>query len=245
MEIQNQLENLGFAQKEAKVYLSLLQLGPSTVLAISKRAELKRPTVYLVLEELIKRGYIVIVPGEKKRTYVAFPPSRIKESLEQKKEIMDSLLPKLAAIYNTKSTKPAVKLFEGHEGIKHVYREIVSSGEKEYLSFYSPEEITKKYADPLSLFVKLLTEKPYVKSRELVFTKDENHFYLKATKKLRNHEVRFVSDKTQFFNDNLIWLDKIAIFSFEKAFCMVIQSKDVADSFRSLFELAWQSVLVE
>ena len=241
MEIQSKLENLGFTAKEARVYLGLLQLGPSAVLTISRWVGLKRPTIYLILDELIKHGYVAIVPGEKKKTYVAFPPSRIKESLEQKKEIIDSLLPELAAVYNTKTAKPAVQLFEGHEGIKHLYREIVSSGEKEFLSFYSPEKITKKYTDPLSLFIKLLKERPYVRSRELVSTQDPHHFYLKATQGLRNHEARLVSENTPFHNDNLIWLDKIAIFSFEKEFALVIQSKDVADSFRSLFELAWQS----
>ena len=242
MELQTSLKDLGLNPKEAQTYLGLLQLGQATVVQISRRIGLKRPTVYLVLDELIRRGYVATVPHEKKRVYIALPPERLKEAFERKREILRVLLPQLSALYNTKTARPAVQLFEGIDSINHVYEEIVNSGEKEILSFFSPETVSVKSSESFKLFIKLLRENPQIKSRELVYTKDKQHYYLKAVRRLPNRMGRFVSERTRFFTDNIIWLDKIAIFYYEKELVVVIQSKDVVETFRSLFELAWQGV---
>ena len=46
------LINLGLNEKQAKVYLALLQLGQAGVTAVAEKAGTKRPTTYLILEEL-------------------------------------------------------------------------------------------------------------------------------------------------------------------------------------------------
>lgn len=239
MEPQTLLEDMGLSSKVARVYIGLLQLGQATVAQISRRVGLKRPTIYLLLDDLIRLGYVATVPQTRKRTYIALPPERIRETFEKKREALNALLPQLSALYNTKTAKPAVQLFEGIDAINRLYEEIVTAGEKEFLSFFSPETISTKADESFRLFLKLLKEKPQVKSRELISTRDRQHHYLKAAQKLPNRIYRFVTSKTPFLTDNIIWTDKIAVFSYEKDFVVVIQSKDVASTFRSLFELAW------
>ena len=55
---QQVLENLGLSEKEAEIYLALLELGTGTVVEVAKKSGVKRPTAYLVLDELKKMGYI-------------------------------------------------------------------------------------------------------------------------------------------------------------------------------------------
>lgn len=58
MEIQHLaliLQRIGFTEKEAKVYLSLLEFGETVTSAIARHSQLKRPTVYLTLENLQKK----------------------------------------------------------------------------------------------------------------------------------------------------------------------------------------------
>ena len=69
-----QLKNLNLTDKEARVYLSLLELGPSTPYKIAKRARLKRPTAYVIAEELVEKGLIIQVTGEKNKLYLARSP---------------------------------------------------------------------------------------------------------------------------------------------------------------------------
>lgn len=242
-EISSLLQDLGLNQKEAQVYLGLLQLGQTSVLALARRTGLKRPTIYLVLDELIRKGYAATVPREKKKIFIALPPDRLQERFTKTQEALASALPQLWALYTIKSARPTVRLFEGWRALDQIYQEITTSGEREILSFYSPEVTSKKFAESFMYFIKLLKSHPEARSRELIFLTDPQHFYLQAVKKLPNHDARFVSEKYRFFTDNIIWLNTIAIFSLEKEFAVVIESKDVVDSFRSLFELAWKSAI--
>ena len=52
---------------------------------------------------------------------------------------------------------------------------------------------------------------------------------------------RLPADKN-FLNDNLIYADKLVIFSTQKYFfATVIKSKEIADSYRTMFNLAWKN----
>ena len=44
--LEKELEKIGLNEKESRVYLVLLRLGPTTALALSRATEIKRPTVY-------------------------------------------------------------------------------------------------------------------------------------------------------------------------------------------------------
>ena len=52
------LEKLGLSEKESKIYIEGLGLGKFSVMGISEKTGIKRPTCYLVLEELKKFGTI-------------------------------------------------------------------------------------------------------------------------------------------------------------------------------------------
>lgn len=241
MDIGQQLINLGLTEKQAKVYLACLELGPAPVLSIAAQAGLKRPTTYLILDELVNKGLISIIPREKKKLFVAEDPKRLQEVAEERFYQIKNLLPELQALYNTKAARPAVVLYQGKEGMQRVYEEIVASGEKEVLSFFSIEDISREFYESFKLFIQMLKNNPDIISREIAYTKGLNHYYLKDTKGLPNYQVRLVDEKHRFFTDNIIYRNKIAIFSFAKRFVVVIESQDIVDSFRSLFELAWQS----
>jgi len=46
----NELEKLGLNEKEARVYLALLELGESNIQGLSAKSSVKRTTVYDILE---------------------------------------------------------------------------------------------------------------------------------------------------------------------------------------------------
>lgn len=51
-----QLKHIGLSENEAKVYLAMLELGPSPMLEIAAKAGINRPTAYAQLEALKKGG---------------------------------------------------------------------------------------------------------------------------------------------------------------------------------------------
>ena len=55
-ELLNSIKDLGLNDKEAKVYLALLKFGEANVSDIADEAGMKRPTVYVILDEIRKKG---------------------------------------------------------------------------------------------------------------------------------------------------------------------------------------------
>ncbi|ADH87700.1 transcriptional regulator, TrmB [Ancylobacter novellus DSM 506] len=68
------LKRLGFTEYEAKIYIQLLRMPPSTAYEISKGANVPRPNTYHALEALAQRGAVLPV-SENPVRYVAAPPN--------------------------------------------------------------------------------------------------------------------------------------------------------------------------
>ena len=240
MEATQVLKELGLEDNEAMVYIALLRNGHSSVLQISRLTRLKRPTIYLILDELMNRGLATLVPGEKKRLFLALSPERLKEELDRKAQLLQKSLPELSALYRSQTAKPAIRFFDTREGMMTIYKEITSGRDKELLTFFSTENVPSEFIESYELFISAL-KRGAMKAREIAYAKDKNHFYLNKVKNIPNHEARFTTEKNKFFTDNFIYGNKVAIFSFKKRFAVVIESEDVTGTFRSLFELAWQA----
>lgn len=126
------LEKLGLSNKEARLYLSLLELGPAVVSDIAKKAHMNRSTAYVVLGFLVKRGFVSISDIKSVRLYTPVSPERLvrlaQESADKHNELVSiakTLLPKLKSMQNKTEQKPRVQFFDGDEGIKAVQQEMI------------------------------------------------------------------------------------------------------------------------
>ncbi len=140
------LKNLGLSEKEARVYLALLQLGSSTPYQIAKKAGLKRPTAYVIAEELVGKGLIVNVPGEKRLRYIAKSPEVFIKEREGKLEAAKRILPELKSFHKGTAEKPSILFFEGIDGFRqgYFYRENELHEKKIAGFFASPEDASSE-----------------------------------------------------------------------------------------------------
>jgi sugar-specific transcriptional regulator TrmB len=137
---ENFINQLGLDDTEAKVYLALLELGPSDVTEITKKAGITRTLGYHVLEKLGWYGLVDRVSGKSKvMVYTAEHPRRLlqhlknkKNSWEKKAKHVETLLPKLFSLYKI-ADKPVVRYQQGEQGLKNIYAESLES-ETEILS---------------------------------------------------------------------------------------------------------------
>lgn len=74
---------LGFSEKEASVYLMLLRVGPSPVSSLARRINMKRVTVYAVLNSLIQRGLVTFEEAGSCRRYIPHDPECLLYGLEK------------------------------------------------------------------------------------------------------------------------------------------------------------------
>ena len=58
MEITEDLKTLGLNQKEASIFLASLELGPATISDIARRSNIKRTTVYNLIEPLLQKNLV-------------------------------------------------------------------------------------------------------------------------------------------------------------------------------------------
>jgi sugar-specific transcriptional regulator TrmB len=72
------LKEFGLSEKEAKTFLASLKLGPAVVQDIAKEAGLTRPSVYLMVEAMRKRGLMTVYKRGKKSIYRAGHPNLLK-----------------------------------------------------------------------------------------------------------------------------------------------------------------------
>lgn len=239
MELGKSLEYLGLDQKEVKVYLALLQLGSASVPKISTKANVKRPTTYLVIEELRKKGLVTLVPKPNKTIYTAQSPQQLMEEQREREEIIREKMPELLAMYNSQKEKPKISFFEGEENIVKLYEEIFK--EKEVDIYGSINSLSLEAEKQLEKNLHLIkTNKSKV--RELLQA-DSKSIKFQQKNNSEIHRIKIAPEKYKFSTDNLIFGNKLAIFSYKDTpQAVVIESSDVVATYKSVFEILWKSV---
>lgn len=240
----NQLTNLGLSENEAKVYSAMLELGPATVLEISAKAGVNRPTTYVQIEALKKSGLVSTQTRGKKQLFIAESPEQLefmldrqKGEIEQKKEELQKILPELANLFSMAGDKPQVRFFEGKEGLLKMHSELLKSDTTEVVSFSSTDSIRKVFPD----YPKLLSPRRIQKGirSRMIYTCQEPIMKRREEEMLR--ETKYLPpDKFIFKSDIAIYGDNISISALEgKIVGVVITHKELAESFRALFNLLW------
>ena len=214
-------EQTGLTQKQAAIYLALLELGEASMTALTRKAGLKHATTYLIIEELILLGLVSATQKGKRKSYSAVHPRRLLEMARFKEQQVKSVLPELVALHNAPKEKPKIQVFEGLEGMKAVYQEVYQSlnNQEEALWFARINALREHVPDALSEFKKLLRQIRNPKIRELNYGDEGGKLWAEETKRLRgkNHHVRILPTKFEFgFSDNLIFGNKLVVFSFKE-----------------------------
>src|SRR3989344_1564256 len=92
------LQEIGLNEKEAALYLALLQVDAASVIDLSKKTKINRSTVYVVLEGLMKKGLVSETQIGKKVHYQAEAPERLETFVERQKAIFEELQKRLKDI---------------------------------------------------------------------------------------------------------------------------------------------------
>lgn len=243
MQYLKSLEKLGLNQKEQEVYFALLQLEKATANQVAVKSKIKRPTTYDILYRLEQNGFVFGATENNKRLFVANPPEKLSQILDERKRELALDLPYLTSIYNTKAKRPKVSYFEGVDGIKQLFEDTLTSCKKsdEILAYVTVETV-KFLPDYTKDYVKRRVQKG-IHLRGFYNGDVKINSYLKNDKaELR--ESKIVSAKTYPFKNEInIYADKMIIITYApEPFGVLIESKEIADTQRAIFTLSWQSV---
>ena len=246
--IVEKLRSLGLSDNESKVYLAMLELGPSPVMEIARKAEINRPTAYAQIETLKKKGLVSTQTKGKKQLYIAESPEHLEfvidrqlSEIKNKKDEFQNILPELLNLYATSGSRPQVRFFEGKEGILRMQEIVLKSNTDEILAVASLDQIFNLFPSHVNNYSNKRVDKG-IRSR-LIYTyskgptlKDNDEKMLRTSK--------FVSEEMMPLSGDLsIYGDSVAISALTgKISGIIIDHPEIAKSFKSFFELIWNSI---
>lgn len=238
-------KKLGLTENQAKVYLAALELGLSSMTELSQKSNLKRPTAYLIVEELMILGLLAQTKTGKRKVYSAIHPRRLVEIARNKGRQIGEVLPELVALHNAEKEKPKIQVFEGYDGVMHVYEEVYEAlNAKEEALWFTNIEPLESFPESTASYLKMISRIKNPKIRELNLDNEAGRRWSKRVAKFqgKNHFVRLLPAKYEFgMTDFLIFQNKVCLFSLKKnIFVTVIESEDIAKSERAMFNWAWK-----
>ena len=180
--------------------------------------------------------------------YKAENPERLVTDLKNKESLGKSLLPSLQAIYNVNPEKPNIKIADGIQGVRNVYNGIfnylAAHPSAELLIFGSLKDAAENFeAEVLDTFYRVVGNS-HNPIREIGNDDHETRKYYRASAKLNpRHQIRLIRNDGQFIQtDNMLYGNTLVIFSVkEQIFSTTIESATVAETYRTLFNMAWRS----
>ncbi len=238
------LIEFGLSDKEARVYLALLELGPSSVTDVARRARVTRTNAYHLLNSLLSYGLASSTEGEAKTFFSAEDPKRLVYFLKEKMDIAESrfkeaesVLPVLRSLHRDPKKPLHVKYYEGIEGLISIYEdtlnaktEILGYASVEYQHSFFPGYFPEYYQRRTSQGIRvrcMLAETP-------------DSLRIKGLDKKQLRTTKIIPKKYEVSPEINIYDDKVAIMSLKEKFGVIIESEAVTEAFRNLFEIAYE-----
>src|SRR3989344_8948567 len=142
------MKKLGLNEKEIKVYLALLSLGPTAIRKIALKAGVNRGTTHEALKTLQHEGLASYYHKEKHQHFVAEDPKILANIVNRKKEEigdiennLKDIIPQLNSLLEVSSGRPVVKFYENYSGVRSILEDALSSvgkmDKKEYVAYSS------------------------------------------------------------------------------------------------------------
>lgn len=240
MPIADSLKEFGLNEKEARVYLALLELGEAKAHEIARKAGVVRPTAYDILEKLITDGLVGAYDKKKIRHYTANEPEKIRQKLLEKQRMFETVLPELKSVYNKLKAKPKISFFEGIEGTKTVFNDTLTAADKQLrgiLSMYDLFKIPgKSFMDS---YVKRRVGEGF--SLRVIRSQPKEVMETWPTSTEENRQLRYAPPHMIFEMTTYIYANKVSLISTAKEnFGMIIESEEFARTMGYMFEALWQ-----
>jgi HTH-type transcriptional regulator, sugar sensing transcriptional regulator len=241
------LQEIGLNEKEAAIYLALLEVDNASVIDVAKKTKINRSTVYVVLEGLMKKGLVSETQIGKKVHYQAEPPERLETFVERQKVVFEErsrrlkdIIPQIKTVQRESGERPVVKYFQGKEGIHSSMEDTFEKhdeGGTAYLVY--PKDLLDE------IFTKEEKER-YRKTRlnkdiksKVIYSSAENIIPDDGT----GERLHIDSAENLLSCDITIYKDRIRINTLGKTLSgFFIRSQDLADTLRTLFDLAFNNV---
>jgi HTH-type transcriptional regulator, sugar sensing transcriptional regulator len=242
------LTHFGLSEKEAKVYLALLELEVATVNEVAKKAGTNRSSTYVVLEALQKKGLVSTTENSSTQKFVATAPDILLRSAElslkkeeHKFERIKSVIPDLKGMHKDTKHRPKVRVFEGREGIMSVMDEALDDNKEKILRTFTSGENLLKFVPEYMLNWSERRLKKKIEIIGIYFDNEATRMITSMSPKY-GKEVYVSKDNYPFPVDTLIWDNKVGYLVVEKDLLsiIIVEGREIGVVTKSMFDMAFE-----
>ncbi len=236
------LIDLGFTEKEAKVYLALLELGTQPASVIAKKTQFPKATVLFLFDILFKKGYLKRSQKGRIFYFYADPKDLEKEKLQEiqnQKNALNQTIPLLQEFKSPFSSPPKILFFEGLEGCRKAYSLLLES-KTTILEFAAHNDLVKMGEDFINNFIA-------ERSRRKIFIKSIcqqsslHSSFQKKNKAQRRELTLFPPLVGSLYSSIAIFENKVLLLNlYHDAFAILIENKEVAETLKTIHALCWK-----
>jgi sugar-specific transcriptional regulator TrmB len=238
IEYKNKLITLGLTERQAVVYFRSLKFGTFSVSDIARKTGIKRPTCYLILDELSLKGLVSIIANSKKLKYRAESPEILNKQAETQVSVAKRLSDDLLKVFNSKNEGPTIRYFTGQKALRGIFDDVLKVKNKEYLFIGSGQDVInsvgKEYIDEwLKLRVKKGINAKSVRMKQTEV--NESIYQTNIQRELK------IAPETILINESIfIYDDKVAVISTsQENFGFIVENKEFSNTMRGLFSALW------
>ena len=243
--IQDFLKEIGFSDKEAVIYLALIKVDSESILELARVTKIGRTTVYPLIENLKEKGFVEEVKEKGKTVYRAKTPDRIESFLQEQKIKIEEqvyhardIIPQIKGIMRQDGDTPVIEYHEGREAIANAIktRNFNSDTKDFFYTIYprdSVENLFTKKELQIARSVRI-DNKIHAKS---IYTYKKGEYSPDNT----GDRIHIDSKEYPVNADISVYGDTIHIHTLgENLGSIYIKSKDVAETLKTLFKLAFK-----
>ncbi|MBW2982414.1 hypothetical protein KY343_06045, partial [Candidatus Woesearchaeota archaeon] len=243
------LEEIGLTKSEINVYLALLELGSTTTGKIVDKSKASSSKIYEILDKLMQKGLVSYIIKSGVKYFEAAAPERIMDYMKEKerkfnsqKDELKKILPELELKRKLSKYKSEATIFKGVKGMETAFYDALNllKPRDEHLAFGIP----KRSEQVSRFFLKFNKERARRKIKNRIIFTDEVRKDPKTVQQTypKNNplaKVKFTKEVIPASID--IFNNRIVIFpsEVEEPLIIVIDNKEIAESFRVQFEKWW------
>lgn len=244
------LEEIGLTKAEINVYIALLELGSSTTGPIVEKSRASSSKIYEILEKLMQKGLVSYIIQSGTKYFEAADPKRILDYMKEKQERLvqqtkevHSILPELELKKTLSKYKNEATIYKGMKGLETAFKELLDkSGGTNYV--FVVGEMDERLND---FFKKLYVERARRGIKTKTIFSEAGRGYYESQKQTPLFEGKVIGTTHSPATINIYGTKvNIRMGTSKEVFCVMIDNKELADSFLEQFKTLWnQDVAVQ
>lgn len=233
-------------EKEANIYLVILELGSAPASTISRRSGVKRPTTYSLLKEMISKNIASWIVRDWVTFFQVIEPEILLGRMKWRYEEFKDIMPSLHQLDSMYDNKPKIKYYEWVQWLKELYSQLLSS-ECPLYSFLSDDNINSDLQAYLNGDFVSMRKKKEIQANVIVSSSDENIFYINATKNNKYTNIKVTDNdflkkmqwETVLYGENSV---AYFLYSSKEMIWYSISSNQLYNSTKWMFEFIWSQL---